>query len=188
MPLKVSNNNRKQAILSAHDLMPKHKEASRILLARANHLAIHDLDKKEKEGFISYIKFRLGVNECYGVPYHYTKEVMQHIIPTKVPFVPDFIAGVINRRGSLLAVFDLKKMFHIQSSTVEHGYIILITNQHMTVGFLADSIDGSDTYDPTTLDTALPSEDLTKSDYIIGLHKGVTAIINVDAIFSGRQQ
>lgn len=187
MPPKASSSNATQAILSAADLMPKQKEATRILHERANYLAIHETDTKEKKGFISYIKFRLGANESYGVPYHYTKEVMQHMTPIKVPFLPDFIAGVINHRGALLAVFDLKKLFHIQSSVVNQAYVILITNQHMTVGILADSIDGSDAYDPTALDAALLSEDIIKPEYIVGLHQGLTAIINVDAILSDPQ-
>ena len=184
MSPKASKNSVLQSTMTAADLMPKNKEAARVLCERANYLARNEINNKEKAGVISYIKFRLGTNERYGIPYLYAKEVIQYVPPTKVPFVPDYIAGVINRRGGLLPVFDLKQLFHIQSTPAEYTHIILIAYNNMTVGVLADSIEGSDTYEPSTLDASLTSEALIKPDYIVGLHQGVTAIINVKAILS----
>ncbi len=186
-PKAAKNNSAQSKGLCAADLMPKNKEAERVLHERANYLAIPDPDIKEKKEFVSYIRFRLGTNENYGIPYHYAKEVIQYIPPTKIPFVPDYIAGVINRRGALLPVFDLKQIFHIQAPAAEPTHIILITDGNMTIGILASRIEGSDTYDPSMLDASLTSEDLIKPDYIVGLHQGMTAIINVDAILSDQE-
>ena len=188
MPLKTSKNNTAQLPMTAADLMPKNKEATRILRERAIYLARHERDNKKEEGLVSYIRFRLGAKECYGIPYLYIKEVIQHLTPTKVPFAPYYVAGIINRRGALLPVFDLKLFFHIQPSPVEHTHIILISSGNTTVGILADDIDGSDTYDPALLDASLTSADLINPDYIMGLHQGVTAIINVAAILADPQK
>ena len=171
-------------MLSAADLMPKNSVATRVLYERAAILAAHELDIKEQEGFVSYIKFRLGANERYGISYHYAKEVMQHTSPEKVPFVPNYIAGVINHRGALLPVLDLKQLFHIQPGTHENTHIILIHCHRMTVGFLVDGIEGNDAYDPMALETTLACEEIMKPGYIEGLHQGITAIINVEAILA----
>ena len=52
----------------------------------------------------------------------------------------------------------------------------------MTIGILADDIVGSDTYDSSTLDNPLISDNVIKSNYILGLHHGNTAIIHLENI------
>lgn len=184
----MSQKTLKKIFLSASELMPNDAESTRILRSRSNYLSLRKQDKATKEGLIPYIKFRLGLNEWYGIPYSCTQEVMQHVVPTKLPFAPASVAGVINRRGALLAVFDLKKVFNIKSSSTEATHTILISIGEMRVGILVDSIEGSDAYNPLMLDVALTSESINMPDYILGLHQGVTAIINIEPLLSDLQQ
>ena len=185
MSLKPPKTNQPQSILSSAELMPQNKEAERILRSRAKQMAIQPIDTQKAFGTTSYIRFRLGTDELYGIPYHFAKEVMRHLTPTTVPFAPYYIAGVINRRGALLSVLDLKKMFHIPLS--ENTHIILVSSGKITVGILTDGIEGIDNYDLATLDAPLPTAGTIKPDYILGLDKGITAIINVEALLADIQ-
>src|SRR5262249_55253100 len=135
----------------------------------------------------TYVCFRLGTQEYYGLPYCHAKEIMRNVKPTPLPQAPKFIAGVINRRGALLAVLDLKRLFQITPFEYENPYVIVVTGNHMTFGFQADSIEGSRIYDPNALDAPLPSEGLIKSEYILGLHQARTALLKVDAILADIQ-
>jgi chemotaxis signal transduction protein len=176
-----------QSPTSAPELLPTDKESYRILQERADFLATTTPDPKENKKSVSYIKFHLGEHEWYGIPYYYAKEVIRNIPPTKIPFVPHYIVGVINRHGALITVFDLKQRLNLQSSINENNHIILVTSKNTTVGFLVDHIEGADIYDPTALDTHLTSGWMAKSQYIIGLHQGIIAILNVETLLSDVQ-
>jgi purine-binding chemotaxis protein CheW len=173
----------------ATELMPHDADSQHILHMRAQFLATSKIKQDDLETSadgIKYICFNLGnAQERYGLPYQFVKEVINNVRPTKLPTAPNHIAGVINRRGNLIAVIDLKHFFHTKLPECEKdAYIIVITVNDMTVGILADGIEGSNIYDPTKLDPPFTFLDIIKPDFIIGLHQGVTAIINVEVLMS----
>jgi len=169
--------------------MPQGKVAHRILRERAERLAKPRISDTVSEEATTYIRFQLGEkNEFYGIPYTCAKEVLQHVTPTPIPYAPSFIAGVINRRGVLLAVLDLKKFFfNVTTEYNANAYIIIVTAHGMTVGVLADYVSGSDTFEPTLLDMPLQTEGGIKPEYVIGLHQGMTAILNIEALMGDPQ-
>ena len=174
-------------IQEACHLMPKGKDAEAILKKRAVLLSTLPISERKAGELSHYICFRLGVNDQYGIPYQYASEIISHANVTAVPFAPSFIAGVINHRGALISVLDLKNFFYNQ--TTVHGtdtQIIFVKANNMTVGILADSVVGSDYYESSTLMPSLAGHGLLKPKFIIGLHHGVIAIINVEAILSDK--
>jgi len=167
------------------DFMPNSASDLNILRQRAEFLAKQDITDTENKNLISYIRFRLGENEHYGIPYHHAKEVMRNIIPTILPNVPRFIAGVINRRGALIAVVDLKQLFHSSATKYDkEAHVIIIEGKDITIGVLTNNIEGSGEYDPNLLDAPLHFNNAIKSNYILGLHHGTTAIIQVEAVIA----
>jgi len=180
-----ASDNKEPNFICAADLMPKSPEAQRILQQRAQALATSQIVRAEAQG-IKYISFDLGAaHEHYGIAYNYAREVMNNVTITKIPNTPAHIAGVINRRGALIAVVDLKQFFHTQvSSYTKDSYVIIINAKDTTIGILADDIKGSDMYEPSQLDPPFSFLNLIKPEYIAGLHRGVTAIINVDALLA----
>lgn len=169
--------------LPKDELMPHGIEEQAILRLRTELFAAVEIKDFNEDG-TSYIRFSLGeACESYGVPYQFAQEIIHNELPTKLPGVPPCIAGVINRRGSLIAVVDLKKFFHTQLSDYnEDSYIIVITANGMTMGILADTIEGNAFYEPEKLDPPLSLVDVINPELIIGLHQGRTAIINVEAL------
>ncbi len=57
-----------------------------------------------------YLVFMLG-NEKYGIPIHQVKEIIGMADYTDVPQTPDFLIGVMNLRGKIISVFDLRVRF-----------------------------------------------------------------------------
>lgn len=169
---------------SAADFMPQGEVEKQILVKRANQLAKIEINKAEQESLTKYIRFRLGQNEVYGIPYEKTKEVMNNRLLTRMPNVPLVVAGVINRRGALIAVIDLKKVFHITAVEEEKSkYIIIVTGGDMVVGILVDDIEGSDVYNSSLLDPPVVSQEIPP-EYILGINQGNTTIINIDSILA----
>lgn len=169
----------------ASELMPTNADALRILHERAARFAKIE-EKPEALESISYIRFKL-FHEFYGMPYPFIKEVLHKITITQVPLMPSFIAGIINWNGKLLTIIALKKFFNIQGEELhaeKTKSIIVVAAKEMNVGILVDDITNNSTYSPSLLDPPLPQTKDIKSEYIIGLHEGNTAIINIETVLA----
>lgn len=175
----------------ASELMPQSKEALHILQTRAKQLAKQEIDRHEING-VAYVRFKSSQNENYGVPYHYVQEILHNVTVAKPPFVPNFVAGVINWRGTLIPIVDLITFFHSNhvDSNLEHQseFILVINAQNITLGFIAHQIEGSAIYQPDELKLPLHSMSVANPEYILGLHHAVTAILNIDLLISGISQ
>jgi purine-binding chemotaxis protein CheW len=190
MPAHKHTQHHPAKILSAVQCMPTRKQYKNILHARAQLIATQSIETADQTEKKYYIRFCLGEKEQYGIDYTYIREVIDHAMITKLPCVPPYIVGVINRRGSLLAVIDLKKLFYNEmsnSSVIDSAKglsIIIVKANHMTLGILTDWIEGNDRYDPNTLHAPLFSKHIAPSEFIIGLHEAKTAMINIEAIIN----
>ena len=179
--------NNKKHTQNAVDFMPTDERSIHVLQERANQLA-QTIQTSKQEEFISYIRFRVGINGYYGIPFLSAKEVMQNITITQLPNTPGLIAGIMNWRGILLVIIDLNNLLHNQSmENKNNNSIIAVISNHLTVGILAEHIEGSDYYNPVSLEAPLVLSNVTKSDYILGLHNGNTAILNIENIVSDIQ-
>lgn len=182
MPTKM-HKTPKQHLTSVAACLPINSHAIAILQERANQIAQVKSEVSKEDDGVAYIQFRLGKNEQYGIPFQFTKEVIQNPLITFVPSSYNFIAGVINRRGILINVIDLKIVFGISGAEKSNqDNIIIVQSKLMQVGFLVDSIKGSGHYKLEKLDPPIAADNSIKSNFIIGLHNGTLAIINIDNI------
>ncbi len=91
-----------------------------------------------------YLTFKLG-EEVYAVDISKVREVLDFTTVTKVPRTPDFMRGVINLRGSVVPVVDLRLKFGMQGTenTVNTCIIIMevrVDSETTILGALADSV------------------------------------------------
>lgn len=186
--MKKKNQNNGGPPPSLIELMPNDPASQRVLDTRAKSLSKPVLDQSESKHGIDYVRFKLGENGVYGIPYQYTKEVISNINPTKVPHTAVFLAGIINRQGSLISVLNLKKFFHIKTVVeTNSSHLVVVSVQGITIAILVDSFEGSGTYEPTTLSPSLQFKGAIKPEYFVGLHHGIIAIINIEALISDLQ-
>lgn len=171
----------------ASELMPQSEDALKILQARAKQLAQQEIDISKNHG-TAFIRFSLGQNENYGISYQHVQEILHNIALAQAPYVPNFIAGVINWRGSLITVVDLIKFFHPNSTQQDNEFIIVVHANNITLGVLVHHVEGSGIYQPSELAIPLSSANVTNPEYILGLHHAITAIINVEALISSLSQ
>lgn len=172
------------------DLMPQGTLAQQILSQRAELLKKPALDKDELEQlrhYVNYVRFKLGDQGHFGIPYSYVKEVMLNIKATQVPHSPPYIAGVINRYGALISILDLNAFFHLQATEAKQSHLLVVNAGMMTLAILAHTIEGSASYDKSSLDAPLGTEDALKPKYVLGLHQGLTTILNIEALLMDLQ-
>ena len=87
-----------------------------------------------------YLTFRLG-NEDYGIEIRYVTEIVGMQKITEVPDMPIFVKGVVNLRGQVIPVLDMRLRFHIESRSYDERTCIVVVNIEETqVGLVVDTV------------------------------------------------
>ena len=88
------------------------------------------------------VEFLLA-RERYGIEASYVREVYPLNDLTPVPCVPPFVLGIINVRGQIISVIDIKKFFDLPEKGLgDLNKVIIIESDDMEFGILADEIVG----------------------------------------------
>lgn len=88
---------------------------------------------------VKVIVFELG-EETYGVEVDKVKTIERMMPMTRVPKTPPFVKGVINLRGVVVPVIDLRGRFGLEEADyTEHSRIIIVSMEQLEVGLIVDS-------------------------------------------------
>lgn len=118
-----------------------------------------------------FVVFKLG-DEEYGVNIHQVKTIERLMEITRVPKAPDFVEGVINLRGEVVPVIDLRKRFGLSERTnTDNTRIIIVSIEDITVGMVVDSATEVLQISEDSIDPAPSIIGSIDSDYIDGVGK-----------------
>jgi len=118
-----------------------------------------------------YVVFKLN-NESYGLLIEYVQTIEKLIEITRVPSAPYYISGVINLRGDVIPVVDLRKRFQLENVSIcDENRIIVLSFDEMSVGILVDSCSEVVTLDTSQIDKAYDLVSSFEDDYIQGIGK-----------------
>ena len=113
-----------------------------VLERRARELANKDANTTDKGSSLEVVCFVLQP-EKYAIEAGYVQEVLSLKDITPIPGTPAFVMGIINFRGMIVSVINLKKVFGImEQGLTELNKVILIKHETMTFGLVADEIQG----------------------------------------------
>jgi purine-binding chemotaxis protein CheW len=124
--------------------------------------------------------FALGYEE-YGINVEHVQTVIDMAVLTPVPNTPRFCRGVINLRGNLVPVVDLKEMFQMQGAgaPVQNEMMVILDIEGMRVGMLVDRVNEVLEIDFSRLQPPPASVSGFGAEYIIGMFKLTTQILIV---------
>ncbi|PJA97608.1 MAG: chemotaxis protein CheW [Ignavibacteriales bacterium CG_4_9_14_3_um_filter_34_10] len=98
------------------------------------------VNKNENDEILQLVSFKIGSEE-FGVDILKVQEINRMLQITKVPNTPDFIEGVINLRGRVIPVIDLRvKLNMTKKEHDKQTRIIVVELEDKTVGFLVDEV------------------------------------------------
>ena len=87
-----------------------------------------------------YLTFKLD-QELYAVDIAKVREVLEFTAVTKVPRTPDFMRGVINLRGTVVPVVDMRIKFRMEERAYEVNTVILIVEvRGINIGMIVDAV------------------------------------------------
>lgn len=129
---------------------------------------------------IQYIVIKLGA-EQYGIDIKYVDNIvrMQHI--TRVPKVAGYLKGVINLRGEVIPVMNLRLKMGLpeQEATKASRIIILKLEQHGTIGFIVDEVREVVTLSLDQIDKVTYDANEEKTNFISGIGKYENDLISL---------
>lgn len=118
-----------------------------------------------------YVIFKLN-DESYGVPIEYVETIEKLTEITRVPNVPYYIEGVMNLRGEVIPVVDLRKRFQLEElAATDDNRIIVLSVDEMSVGILTDSCSEVISLDTKQIDKTYDLMSSFEDDYIEGIGK-----------------
>jgi purine-binding chemotaxis protein CheW len=160
------------------------EEAQRLRLQeRARALACVPAEERP-QACLDVVEFLLAY-EQYGIASAYVREVYPLRDYTPLPCTPPFVLGIVNVRGQILSVLDLKKFFDLPDrGLTDRHKVIILQSDHMEFGILADAILGVRAIPYSALQPSLPTLTGVRADYLLGITPEHTAILDAQRLLS----
>lgn len=132
-------------------------------------LANDDLASAENMQKDLYLTFQIG-KEDFGIDIGDVIEIVGIQKITEVPDMPDYIRGVINLRGKVIAVMDVRLRFNMEPRDYDdRTCVIVVTVNDLTVGLLVDRVNEVVEIAENLIENAPPTQ--SEDQYIKGLGK-----------------
>lgn len=130
--------------------------------------------------------------EIFALDVGKVREILDYTTITKVPQTPEFMKGVINLRGAVVPVVDMRQKFNMltQERTVDTCIIVVeiaIDNEPTILGALVDSVQEVFELEPSQIEPAPRIGTKLNTEFILGMGKRDDAfviILDIDKVFS----
>lgn len=127
--------------------------------------------KRQDDELLQLVTFSIGEEE-FGVDILKVQEIIRTMEITKVPRAPEFVEGVINLRGKVIPIIDLRRRFGLDFKTHDKDTrIIVIEINNIVVGFVVDAVSEVLRIPANTVEPPPPVVAGVDSDYISGVGK-----------------
>ncbi|WP_338635507.1 chemotaxis protein CheW [Spirobacillus cienkowskii] len=130
--------------------------------------ANHEIAKKINLTDERFLCFSLG-HEVFSIPLLQVREVIAVPEFTQIPYTPNYFCGIMNLRGKVISVIDMRKKLSITSKGTEENSVIVCDLDNIIIGVLVDSVDSVINIEEEKI---LPKPDMQSSifnDYIEGI-------------------
>ena len=139
-----------------------------------------------------YVTFTLG-QESYGLPVLHVREIIRICPITPVPNMPPHVRGVINLRGTVIAVLDLRAKFSMAPVPAGERACIIVLQLGLTssrptlIGIIVDAVEEVVQLNNSEIEPCPDFGGSTASQYILGvatLRGGVKTLLEIEKIFA----
>jgi len=131
---------------------------------------------------LDIIEFRLS-SETYALEFQYIREVHPLKSYTPVPSTPPFVLGIVNLRGQILSVIDLKKLFGLPEKGLgDANKVIVIGDDRMEFGVLADAVIGARAIPLATIQPPIPTRTEIGEGYVKGIAEARVIVLDAKRI------
>jgi purine-binding chemotaxis protein CheW len=152
------------------------------------------MDATQPQSFIAhsgqYLTLRLG-SEDYAIDILRVQDIRSYEEPTSMVNSPDFIKGVINLRGVIVPIVDLRMKLNISKVDYNEFTVVIILNvKGAVIGAVVDGVSDVVTLDANNIKPAPQFESAIESRYIVGLANvgdRMLIVMNIETLLSNAE-
>jgi purine-binding chemotaxis protein CheW len=161
------------------------EEKKRIFRERARRLAKkRDTDTEIHEDYVQVIEFLLG-SERYAVEVGFVREVYTLRDLTPVPCTPPYVLGIINVRGQVVSVTDMKVLFDLPRKAIDnHSRVLILNGSGMEMGILVDTVFGEQRIPVDLIQSQMPAPKSIRQEYVRGVTRDRLVLLDAERILS----
>ena len=162
--------------------MNSRKEKAETLKERAKALAKARVERDDAN--LEVVVFKLA-HERYALELTHIREVHPLKELTPLPGTPDFVLGIVNIRGRILSVIDIKRFFDLpEKGLTDLNQVIILQSDEMEFGILADEILGTSSIPASNIQASLPTLTGIRAEYLKGVTGDRLVILDADRLLS----
>ncbi len=166
---------------------PDATQTREILRTRAQILAQEDQPAQSGVAPIEVVEFLLAY-EHYGIESVFVREIYQMRDLAPLPGTPAFVLGIVNVRGRILTVIDIKKFFNMpERGLTDLNKVIVVSGLGLEFGILADEVIGVRTIVRDTIQTTLSTVTDSRDHYLMGITAERMAILDMAALLADQR-
>ena len=136
-----------------------------------------------------FLSFRLGTEE-YGIDILKVQEIRGYDAVTRIANTPDFIKGVINLRGTIVPIIDMRIKFGLGNPGYDEFTVVIILNvAHRVVGIVVDSVSDVLTLSDAQIRPAPDFSSALETQYVTGLgaiDERMLILVEIESLISSR--
>jgi purine-binding chemotaxis protein CheW len=144
-------------------------------------------NSQQNQGSNEVLAFRLGSEE-YGIDILKVQEIRGYDTVTKIANAPDFLKGVVNLRGLIVPIVDMRIKFNFGTPTYDQFTVVIILNiGHRVIGMVVDSVSDVITLAPEQVKPAPEMSATLNTDYLRGLgiiDERMVILVDIDQLMS----
>lgn len=122
-----------------------------------------------------FLSFNLGTQE-FAIPLLGVREVMGVAETTQIPYAPSYFAGVMNLRGQIISVVDLRKKLNIKPNESPDTAIIICDLEGSSLGIVVDSVNSVLSPAPSDI-SPRPEIENKKTEFITGVYRKNSSLV-----------
>jgi purine-binding chemotaxis protein CheW len=139
---------------------------------------------------MEFLAFRLGQEE-YGIDILKVQEIRGYDAVTKIANAPDFIKGVVNLRGIIVPIVDMRIKFNLGMPTYDQFTVVIVLNiSDRVIGMVVDSVSDVITLVPAQIKPAPEMGSALNTDYLTGLgtlDERMVILADIDKLMSSNE-
>jgi purine-binding chemotaxis protein CheW len=137
-----------------------------------------------------FLAFTLGQEE-YGIDILKVQEIRGYDAVTRIANAPEFIKGVVNLRGIIVPIVDMRIKFNLGTPTYDQFTVVIVLNiAGRVMGMVVDSVSDVTTLSPEQIKPAPEMGTTFNNDYLIGLgtlDERMLILVDIDKLMSSSE-
>jgi purine-binding chemotaxis protein CheW len=166
--------------------LPSADETTHILKVRARVLAQEPAEVRDADA-LEIVEFMLA-HERYGIELSFVREIHPLTNLTPLPCTPAFVLGIVNLRGEIVSVIDIKKFFDLpEKGLTDLNKVVVLQSATMHFGVLADAILGVRRVPVADIQPSLPTLTGIREQYLRGVTSERTIVLDAEKLLADRK-